>query len=279
MKAPQMGGEIHSRSVKSPRPNKQRLLIFWNCAKVTRVHPRKKTGGRGGLPGNLAPLLPPSFKIWKLRRRKGGDPHRGQRQSRAGTWPSRGYTDQLLDGDLVQVAEAQVQLVAVQLVAEVPALATGLGHGDAGRAVPAPGAPTGEGLRSRSSVQGTRTQPTTPASSAAAGARRGRPPHRPLHSEPRAPLPPVPPRRRPLPCPRHLPRPLRRAGPERPWLVRERPLPSRRAHCSGRHLRKGGVQSCEFGCQWPNDAPPSLAAPGGERARDWEPKDLGYIPR
>lgn len=46
-----------------------------------------------------------------------------------GSW---GRTDQLLHGDLIQVAEAQVQLVAVQLVAEVPALAAGLGHGDAG---------------------------------------------------------------------------------------------------------------------------------------------------
>lgn len=47
-------------------------------------------------------------------------------------WASRDRTDQLLDRDLIQVAEAQVQLVAVKLVAEVPALATGLGHGDAG---------------------------------------------------------------------------------------------------------------------------------------------------
>lgn len=49
-----------------------------------------------------------------------------------GAWALRDCTDQLLDRDLIQVAEAQVQLVAVQLVAEVPALATGLGHGDAG---------------------------------------------------------------------------------------------------------------------------------------------------
>lgn len=46
-----------------------------------------------------------------------------------GSWDG---TDQLLDGDLIQVAETQVQLIAVQLVAEVPALATGLGHDDAG---------------------------------------------------------------------------------------------------------------------------------------------------
>lgn len=46
--------------------------------------------------------------------------------------PARHCTDQLLDRDLIQVAEAQVQLIAVQLVAEVPALATGLGHGDTG---------------------------------------------------------------------------------------------------------------------------------------------------
>lgn len=51
-------------------------------------------------------------------------------------WASRGCTDQLLDRDLIQVAEAQVQLVAVQLFAEIPALVTGLGHGDAGGAVP-----------------------------------------------------------------------------------------------------------------------------------------------
>lgn len=49
-----------------------------------------------------------------------------------GDWASRDCTDQLFDWDLIQVAEAQVQLIAVQLVAEVPALATGLGHGDAG---------------------------------------------------------------------------------------------------------------------------------------------------
>ena len=42
-----------------------------------------------------------------------------------------GGCSQLLDRDLIQVAEAQGQLVAVQLVTEVPALATGLGHGDA----------------------------------------------------------------------------------------------------------------------------------------------------
>lgn len=58
--------------------------------------------------------------------------HARASQSRLGVWASRGCTDQLLDRDLIQVAEAQIQLVAVQLVAEVPALATGLGHGDAG---------------------------------------------------------------------------------------------------------------------------------------------------
>lgn len=57
-----------------------------------------------------------------------------------GSW---GRTDQLLDGDLIQVAEAQVQLIAVQLVAEVPALATGLGHDDAGEAGPCSRVPTG----------------------------------------------------------------------------------------------------------------------------------------
>lgn len=49
-----------------------------------------------------------------------------------GSWDSWDRTDQLLDRDLIQVAETQVQLIAVQLVAEVPALATGLGHDDAG---------------------------------------------------------------------------------------------------------------------------------------------------
>lgn len=58
--------------------------------------------------------------------------HARTSKSPLGVWASRGCTDQLLDRDLIQVAEAQIQLVAVQLVAEVPALATGLGHADAG---------------------------------------------------------------------------------------------------------------------------------------------------
>ncbi|KAF6094742.1 hypothetical protein HJG60_011840 [Phyllostomus discolor] len=64
------------------------------------------------------------------------------------------------------------------------------------------------------------------------------------HSDPRALLPPVPPRRRrPLPCPRHLPRPLRRAGPEWPWPLRERPLAPRAAHCSRHQHPRGGASS------------------------------------
>lgn len=84
-------------------------------------------------PRGLSPTPPTCSKPWKLRHGKGGDLRsRGQRQSRVGAWALRDCTDQLLDRDLIQVAEAQVQLVAVQLVAEVPALATGLGHGDTG---------------------------------------------------------------------------------------------------------------------------------------------------
>ena len=94
--------------------------------------PEKKTGDGRGLPGDSVPL-PTRFKPWKLRHGKGSDLcGRGQRQSRVGAWALRDCTDQLLDRDFIQIAEAQVQLVAVQLVAEVPALATGLGHGDAG---------------------------------------------------------------------------------------------------------------------------------------------------
>lgn len=86
-----------------------------------------------GLPGDLVP--PPRFfflKKWKLMLRKVGGPHRRQRPAKVAAWVSRDDTDQLLHRDFIQVAEAQVQFVAVQLVAEVPALATGLGHGNAG---------------------------------------------------------------------------------------------------------------------------------------------------
>lgn len=35
--------------------------IFWNCAKVTRVHPRKSAGAGRSLPGDLVPLSPTLF--------------------------------------------------------------------------------------------------------------------------------------------------------------------------------------------------------------------------
>lgn len=94
--------------------------------------PGRKLGPDAASPGELVPLPPPHFKPWRLRHAKESDQRRGQRQSWVGAWASRDCTDQILDRDLIQVAEAQIQLVAVQLVAEVPALATGLGHGDAG---------------------------------------------------------------------------------------------------------------------------------------------------
>lgn len=39
-----------------------------------------------------------------------------------------------------------------------------------------------------------------------------------------------------------------------------------------------GFKAASSVAQWPGGAPLSLAAPRGERARDWAPKVLGCIP-
>lgn len=52
---------------KNPMAGQAVPPIFWNCAKMTRVHPRKNTGAGQGLPRDSVPLSPPSFKTWKLR--------------------------------------------------------------------------------------------------------------------------------------------------------------------------------------------------------------------
>lgn len=111
---------------------------------------------------------------------------------------------------------------------------------------------------------------------------RRRPSARQPPSEPCAPFPPVQPRRRPLPCPRHLPRPLRRAGPERPERVRERPLSPATAGSVRFRLR---VQSpaellCSLVLGEHARGQSSLAAPGGEKTggqKTWAPSKTDLI--
>lgn len=217
--------------------------IFWNCAKMTRVHPKKSTEVGRGVPGDLVPLSPHYFKTWKLRHGKGGGPRKTKRQRGWAPGPRGTVLTSSLTGTSFRSLRLRSSSLPSNLSRRFPPLLPALVMVTPAKRGPAQGLRPAGSLRSRSSAQRTRNQP-----------KHLRPPppqvrdlccpsaRRP-HSDPRAQLPPVPPRRRPLPCPRHLPRPLIRTGPERPERpehVPERPLAPRVAHCSLCSHRKCG---------------------------------------